>query len=37
MLPMVNEPGEVERVRALMDAAAARLGVDAPPGARCHG
>ena len=31
MLPMVNEPGEVERVRALMNAAAARLGVDAPP------
>ena len=37
MLPMVNEPGEVERVRELMNAAAARLGVDAPPGARCHG
>ena len=31
MLPMVNEPGEVERVRELMNAAAARLGVDAPP------
>jgi phosphoenolpyruvate-protein kinase (PTS system EI component) len=31
MLPMVNEPGEVERVRELMNAAAARLGVDRPP------
>jgi phosphoenolpyruvate-protein phosphotransferase len=31
MLPMVNEPGEVEQVREVMNAAAARLGVDAPP------
>jgi phosphocarrier protein FPr/phosphocarrier protein len=31
MLPMVNEPSDVERVRALLDVSAARLGVDARP------
>ncbi len=31
MLPMVNEPADVERVRALMDATAARLGIEARP------
>ena len=31
MLPMVNDPGDVERVRALMDATAARLGIEARP------
>jgi phosphoenolpyruvate-protein phosphotransferase len=31
MLPMVNDPGDVERVRALMDATASRLGIEARP------
>src|SRR6185295_1010117 len=31
MLPMVNDPADVERVRALMDAIASRLGIEARP------